>query len=275
MCLAAFALHAHPQFPLVVAANRDEFYARPTRAAAWWADAPELWAGRDLDGGGTWMGFTRRGRVALLTNVREPGHEQPGAITRGALVAEYLRGDGPPGRYLAHVAEQRARYNGFNLVCGSLGSAGKAPSLWGLHHAHGGADPAGRVVRLRAGLHGLSNAAFGTPWPKVSGLVRDVGAALGEHRQADTLAPALLAALADHAEAPDALLPDTGVGLDWERRLSARFIGGAGARAAGYGTRASTVLLVGADGEVRVEERTFGPGGAPAGEAQAAWTLPG
>ena len=273
MCLAAFALRAHPRFPLVVATNRDEFYARPTRAAGWWADAAsprQVWAGRDEQGGGTWMGVTRAGRFALLTNVREPAHHRAGPATRGALVAGFLESDAAPDAYLARVAQTRAAYNGFNLVCGALGVPA---ALWALHHGHDQADRAGQVEVLGAGVHGLSNAAFGTPWPKTTGLARDTTDALRQHGDPHRLAGSLFAALADPARAPDHALPDTGVGLDWERRLSARFIAEQGIVGAEYGTRASTVLIVQADGTVQIEERAFGPGGVALGRQRAAWRL--
>ena len=273
MCLAAFALRAHPRFAWVVATNRDEFYARPTRPAQWWAvgpgGAPAVWAGRDEQGGGTWMGVTKAGRFALLTNVREPAHQRADAVTRGALVAGYVEGREQPGAYLARVARHRDRYNGFNLVCGQLQAA---PAFWALHHGHGpmrgSAGLAGQVVPVADGLHGLSNAALGTPWPKTTGLVQDVDAALRQHEATEPLSSALFDALADRRRAPDEALPDTGVGLEWERRLSARFIAGGA-----YGTRASTVLLLGTDGQLCIEERTFGPGGVSLGRRRAGWTL--
>ena len=273
MCLAALALRTHPHFPLVVATNRDEFYARPTRAAGWWTDAASprhIWAGRDEQGGGTWMGVTRTGQFALLTNVREPHHHRADAATRGALVAEFLESDDAPDAYLARVALTRAAYNGFNLICGSLAPPA---ALWALHHGHDQVDRAGQVEVLGAGVHGLSNAALGTPWPKTTGLARATTVALQQHDDPHRLSRSLFAALADRTRAPDAALPGTGVGLDWERRLSARFIAEKGIVGDEYGTRASTVLIVSAGGSVHIEERTFGPGGVALGRQRAAWQL--
>ena len=266
MCLVAIALRAHPRFPLVVAANRDEFHARPTRPAGWWPDARRVWAGRDLEGGGTWMGVTRAGRFALLTNVRELDHLREDAVTRGALAAAFLNGDASPEAYLQAVAGERERYNGFNLVCGLLSDT---PALWALHHGERRPERAGRVEPISTGLHSLSNAALDTPWPKTTGLRDDVQTALGvEGLGAKDLVELLFVALADRTEASDERLPDTGVGLDWERRLSARFIAGGD-----YGTRASTVLVVESGGRVWAEERRFGPGGARAGHSRSRWSL--
>ena len=266
MCLVAIALRAHPRFPLVVAANRDEFYARPTRPAGWWPDARQVWAGQDLEGGGTWMGVTRAGRFALLTNVRELDHLREGAVTRGALVAAFLDGDAPPEAYLQAVAGERERYNGFNLVCGTLADT---PALWALHHGERRPERAGQIEHIAVGLHGLSNAALDVPWPKTTGLKDDVQTALGvEGLQVKDLVELLFAALADRTEAPDGRLPDTGVGLEWEQRLSARFIAGGD-----YGTRASTVLLVEHTGMVWAEERRFEAGGARTGHSRSRWSL--
>lgn len=233
MCLAAFALNAHPRFPLVIAANRDEFFARPAAPMAWWVDRPDLLAGRDLQAGGTWFGLTRAGRLALLTNVREPGRQLASAPSRGDLVVDWLT---DAAQAPAFVERLRPGYNGFNLVTADL-----ARGAW-----HWFSNRATGPVALPAGVHGLSNAALDTPWPKTVGLQRALAALLGEADSAPALADGLFTALADAAPAPDSDLPDTGVGLARERLLSPRFVRMAGPEpgdAAVYGTRCATVLV--------------------------------
>jgi uncharacterized protein with NRDE domain len=244
MCLALVAWRAHDRYALVVAANRDEFHARATAPADWW---DEGWlAGRDLAGGGTWLGVTRGGRWALLTNVREPARHDPRAPTRGTLVPGVLAAaDGTADAVAAAVAATGA-YNGFNLL------AGDCESL------HWGSNRAAGQRGLAAGVHGLSNAALDTPWPKV---VR-TKAALGRWCEAATvdLEP-VFDLLADRATAPDDALPATGVPLARERQLSAPFIVGTD-----YGTRSSTVLAITPRGDARFVERSFDAAGRVIGE---------
>lgn len=250
MCLAAFALNAHPRFPLVIAANRDEFFARDAAPMAWWADRPQVLAGRDLSAGGTWFGLTRAGRLALLTNVREPGRQNPAAPSRGALVVDWLSGDVDAPAFARQLA---GGYNGFNLVTADL-----ARGEW---HWLSNRTPA--PVALGPGIHALSNAALDTPWPKTTGLRAALADALAHASGVDDLTGRLLAALADPTPAPDAELPDTGVGLARERLLSPRFIRIAEAGApAVYGTRCATVLIRGVDGATHIVERSFTAGGA-------------
>lgn len=233
MCLAAFALGAHPRFPRVIAANRDEFFARPTRPMAWWPDRPGTLAGRDLAGGGTWFGLNRRGRLALLTNVREPARQRPDAPTRGALVLDWL--DSP----LAapdFAATMRSGHNGFNLITADFHS-----NDW-----HWLSNRADTPVALRCGLHAISNAALDTPWPKTLGLTTALAEALHAAASSADLVERLLAALADRTPAPDAALPDTGVGLAHERLLSPRCVRMPDPLRPGralYGTRCSTVFV--------------------------------
>jgi uncharacterized protein with NRDE domain len=251
MCLAAFALNAHPRFPLVIAANRDEFFARAAAPMAWWADRPDVLAGRDLSAGGTWFGLTRSGRLALLTNVREPGRNDPAAPSRGALVLDWLAS-----RETAPAFAQRlvTGYNGFNLITADL-----TRDAW-----HWLSNRAPVPVALGPGIHALSNAALDTPWPKTLGLRAAMADSLAQAADADDLAARLLAALADPTPAADAELPDTGVGLARERLLSPRFIrmpDPAQPELAVYGTRCSTVLIRDAVGSTRVIERSVMPDG--------------
>ncbi|SDO53720.1 NRDE family protein [Pseudomonas jinjuensis] len=245
MCLIVFAWRPGHTIPLVVAANRDEFYARPTLPLAAWEEAPALYAGRDLEAGGTWLGIAPGGRFAALTNIRDPG--QPvGARSRGELVAGFLLGSEAPLEYLHHVQRRAGEYSGFNLLVGDARQLCYFNPRTGLPR------------ELEAGVHGLSNAALDTPWPKLE----RARAALRESlAQPDT--DSLLALLADTQRPEDERLPETGVGLATERLLSSVFIA-----SQNYGTRASTALIVHADGRREMAERSFGPSGARLGEVR-------
>ncbi|MFG0629952.1 NRDE family protein [Pseudomonas sp. xss_2] len=245
MCLIVFAWRPGHALPLIVAANRDEFHARPTQALAAWEDAPGVYAGRDLEAGGTWLGVGPGGRFAALTNIRDP-HQPLGPRSRGELVAAYLRGELAVEAYLDQVASRSAQYSGFNLLVGDA-------ERLGYLHAH---EPAPRL--LEPGVYGLSNAGLDTPWPKL------VKTREGLARLLDDPDPRqLLGLLADGEPAADAELPDTGVGLATERLLSSAFIA-----SQNYGTRASTVLIVDKQGRRRMVERSFGPFGGHLGEVE-------
>ncbi|NYE22530.1 NRDE family protein [Pigmentiphaga litoralis] len=244
MCLIAFAWDPTGPQRLVVVANRDEFYTRPTAPADWWDDAPDLWAGRDLMAGGTWMGVTRSGRFAALTNYREANTYRANLLSRGHLVADFLTGTASPGAYLDTVARSAGQFNGFNLVTGILN--GDHPALWYFGHRPGG-YPTVAPVSLEAGVYGLSNAVLDTPWPKV---VRTAGH-LAMLKATEAKVPAYLALLSDPAEAEDLDLPSTGVPIEWERTLSSAFI-----VSPTYGTRAQTVIQVRND-QAEVVERSF------------------
>lgn len=252
MCLILFAHRAHPDYPLVVAANRDEWFGRPTAAAAFWADAPEVFAGRDLAQSGTWLGVTRRGRFAALTNFRDPASNRADAPSRGALVSEFLRGAAAPVAFLEGVGRDAARYNGFSLLAGD----GATLAYF--------SNREGAVRVLGPGIYGLANALLDEPWPKVQSGKALLASALAGCPNAE----ALLALLDDTELAPEHALPQTGVGRDWERRLSSRRIVGAG-----YGTRSSTALLVGAGGEVAFVERSFGEHGGETGRVRERFRL--
>jgi len=244
MCLIVFAWRPGHALPLVVAANRDEYHARPCLPLGCWEDAPRIIGGRDLQAGGTWMGVTTGGRFAALTNIRAPG--QPlGRRSRGELPERYLRGELVPGDYLAELAGRRCDYTGFNLLVGD------DRQLWYLH------SPTGEPQPLAPGLYGLSNAGLDTPWPKLT-RARTALASLLEQPAPEPL----LKLLADAQPAAEHELPRTGVSLEWERRLSSIFIA-----SPEYGTRASTALIRRADGSLEIVERSFGPQG-PLGEVR-------
>jgi len=247
MCLIVFAWRPTDKLPLVVAANRDEFYARQTLPLAPWADASWIVAGRDLQAGGTWLGVTQDGRFAALTNIREKNRSQSGKRSRGELVADFLRGRQSPADYLAQVSPHLDSYAGFNLLLGDL------------HELYYLNSRERRAQKLKAGIYGLSNAALNTPWPKLERCRAALVAAL-EQDEAPT--EDFFALLADRQQAADKELPDTGLTLDFERLLSSAFIA-----SESYGTRASTVLLRRADGSMWFGERRFGEQGIYLGES--------
>ena len=243
MCLIALAWKARPDLPLVVAANRDEWRERPTQPAHWWPDHPQVFAGRDLEAGGTWMGVTRAGRFAAVTNFRDPSDKRSTARSRGTLVTDYLLGTQAPEVFLSALAPHARDYNGFNLVLGD------GASLWYFGSREG------QARAIEPGIHALSNHLLDEPWPKV---VRARLAMQEALRDKDPSAR-LFAALGDGQGAPDDALPDTGVGLAWERRLASPLITGAD-----YGTRSSTVVAFSRSGNIEFEERTLSPEGSVA-----------
>ena len=242
MCLILFGHRTHPDFDLVLAANRDEFFERPAAAADYWEQDPGVLGGRDLQKGGTWMGVTRNGRWGALTNYRDGSPAPADARSRGQLVSDYLLGDESASRYAATRGASARLYAGFNLLVGD------AEGIYYLSYADAG------PIQVVPGIHGLSNHRLDTSWPKVDRGRQALQSAM--RGGADRLEENLLALLADDSLADDALLPATGIPVDWEKKLSAAFI-----RTPGYGTRASSVLLVGRDGQVSFRERTFGPDG--------------
>lgn len=253
MCLAAIASGLRPRFPWVLASNRDEFFNRAAAPLAWWqpvAGGEAVLGGRDLSAGGTWLALQRNGRLALVTNVREPGRHLADAPSRGDLVLQWL-----------HRAELRAQpeqllhppRNGFNLLGVDLAQGGQG--LWLSNRG-------GPAQALGIGVHGLSNAALDTPWPKVTQLKRQLGEAVAAAASVQALSEGVLALLADRRTAPDDELPHTGVPLERERALSALCIRitEPGTDRAVYGTRCSTVVVLEQLGEqrrVHVRERTL------------------
>jgi uncharacterized protein with NRDE domain len=256
MCLILLAWRADPEYPLVFAGNRDEVYDRRSAPIDFWGDEPSIFGGRDMEKGGTWLGISLSGRIAAVTNYRERPRAQGSHRSRGELAARFLREADAPRAYLAQITGRKAEYGPFSVIVGD------AAGLW--YYSNRGREPR----ELAPGVHGLSNHLIDTPWPKV---------ALGRQRLAQLLgsgerrlASGSFEILLDRTPAPDAQLPDTGVGLERERELSSMFI--AGER---YGTRASTVVLIRRDGAVLFIERSFGPGGAPLGVVEKRFALSG
>jgi uncharacterized protein with NRDE domain len=248
LCLIGLALDAHPRFALVIAANRDEYFGRPAAGLDWWQpgpDAPWLLAGRDLSAGGTWMGLSSQGRLAMLTNVRDPARHRADAPSRGALVPAWLDSAAPAEALWPALSGRQC--NPYNLIGADLRQG----------HWWWADDRAPRPRALAPGVHGLSNASLGTPWPKVRRLERAINGALANTDAAPALVERLFDALADRGQAEDSDLPDTGIGLARERFLSPVFIASPDGR---YGTRCSTVLIGerrGAGWRLSLAERSF------------------
>ena len=239
MCLILFAWRSHPQYKLLVAANRDEFYARPTAPAHFWNDAPHILAGRDLEQGGTWLGITTSGRFAALTNVRKL--QAPlGTLSRGLLVSDYLNSDATPEQFLHKLQPELSNYSPFNILLGD-----------GEHLYYG--NSAGDACELQPGVYGLSNAALDTPWPKVATGKQALHQLITQEVMAtEPDAEQLFELLADNNQANDTELPDTGVGIALEKQLSPRFI-----HFDTYGTRCSTVVMQSHSGEIVFLEKQF------------------
>lgn len=239
MCVIFFAIGHLPEMPLVLLANRDEFYERPTLAAAPWRGHPHVRGGRDLVSGGTWLGVTDGGRFAAVTNYRDPSAAK-GTRSRGQLVSDFLMSDVPVSEYMAGVVRAAGEYSGFNLIAGEIAGGGITAAWF--------SDRGERVEILTPGIYGLSNSLLDTPWPKVT----KGKAALRRILNNGIDREAMFGLLADRELADDADLPQTGIGYEREKALSAIFI-----ETPVYGTRCSTVITADGSGRLDLEERTF------------------
>lgn len=240
MCLILLAIKSHPSYKLIIAANRDEYYERPTAAADFWADNPDILAGKDLRAGGTWLGITRKGRIGAITNYRDPASLKKGSPSRGNLVRDYLTGRKNPVDFLAGLGKNAGRHNGFNLIVGD-----KDALYWYSNRGEG-------TRYLTPGIYGLSNHLLDTPWPKVT-RAKEIFKKLLTNKK-DPSPDALFTILADQTTPDDKSLPDTGVGLEWERMLSPIFI-----TSKIYGTRSSTLIMIDKSNRVTFMERSFDP----------------
>ena len=237
MCLIIFAYKVHPVYKLIVAANRDEFLQRPTAPAHYWEDQPDILAGRDLEKMGTWMGVTRTGRFAALTNYRDPKEITEGKRSRGELVADALKHKGNVKDYMQSLVGKQDLYPGYNLL------AGDGTELY--YYSNKGQ----KLQTVDPGIYGVSNHLLNTEWPKVQKGKEGMSKIINGEQ--DELVGNLLTMLQNADQAPDELLPNTGVSLEWERRLSPLFI-----KSENYGTRSSTVMLM-ADKAIQYVERVF------------------
>ncbi|MNR76218.1 hypothetical protein D3C72_68750 [compost metagenome] len=241
MCLIVFAWNVIPDMPLIAAGNRDEFYDRPAKPAAWWEDHPQIYAGRDLQGGGTWIGVTREGRFAALTNIRAPAEMRSDAPSRGALVTNYLAGNMSPDEYIAELKTQQQEYNGFNLLIGD-----STQLIWFSNRGEGDERNGKPLI---PGIYGLSNSLLDCAWPKVVRTKAQFASLLCQSAPED----AYFEMLTDTTCASDCRLPKTGVSIERERLLSAVCI-----ESPDYGTRVSTLVkLNGGQQPVLIERPTL------------------
>ncbi|WP_414830725.1 NRDE family protein [Alteromonas sp. H39] len=240
MCILFVAINQHADYPLVIAANRDEFHRRPTAPSSFWASYPDLLAGQDLEANGTWMGVTRNGNIAALTNIRNQ-EQKSDARTRGELVVNALTQQ-DQSAFSQTLRTSRNQYNGYNLLYGHL------TALTVYNNAQD------RFFPLSDGIHGLSNADIQTPWPKVTRGMQSLTSYISSTRQLQQ--DALFTLLRDDEKAEDHLLPETGIGYEWEKLLSSIFI-----QSPEYGTRTSTLLLMDNQQQCHWQERTFSPQG--------------
>ena len=238
MCLNIFSYKSHPDYKLIIAANRDEFYARKTEAADFRNDHPELLAGKDLEQGGTWLGITKTGKFSFITNYRDPKSFNKDAPSRGALVSDYLNGSLGPEQYLKSLGDTQ-RYNGFNLVVGDLTELCYFPNV------------ENKIRKLDRGFYAVSNALLDTPWKK---LVTGKNAVEAVISQQNFSAEELFSALHNEQKADDSELPQTGVPYEIEKLISSMFI-----KSETYGTVCSTVVLIDNDNRVQFFERTYNP----------------
>ena len=237
MCLIVFANNIHKKYKLIFAANRDEFYNRPSEQAEFWSEHPNLLAGKDLQAGGTWLGITIEGRFAAITNFRDLKSHRNDAPSRGKLTLDYLISSISPREYYNNLKPAINNFNGFNLLIGTIGEfyyfSNKTPEL----------------QKIETGIHGISNAILDTPWPKVEKSKRQLKNLITK----EEIHPwEVLNILDDSTIAKDEELPDTGVGMELERVLSPIFI-----KSEKYGTRSSTVVIVDIYNNVKFVEKTY------------------
>lgn len=237
MCILFMAYRTHPDYPLIVAANRDEMYARPTKEAHFWEDDPHVLAGRDLEQLGTWMGITKTGRFAALTNYRNPNEQKNDKRSRGHIVKNFLTSEKTPYAFLNELQKERHHYPGFNVLAADQ------------ENFYYYSNVENKILKINPGIHGLSNHLLNTPWPKVEKGKKRLQMLIETN---EINREALFNLLADKEFARAEQLPKTGVPLEIEKQLSSIFI-----EMNDYGTRCSTVILVDNEGTVSFYERTF------------------
>lgn len=240
MCLILFAYKSHPKYSLIVAANRDEFYKRKTASAHFWEDEPNILAGRDLEKMGTWLGITKEGNFAALTNYRNPNEKTEGKRSRGELVTSALKSFPSIKSYMEQLGEKRGDYPGYNLIAGNLND---------LYYY---SNVENKVKTLRPGIYGLSNHLLNSNWPKVKEGKKMLSRII--EGKEENLVDSLFQMLKNEQTYPDSQLPSTGVSLEMERLLSSMFI-----RSEDYGTRSSSVLLF-SEKEIQFFERIYDDG---------------
>ncbi|MCI4670562.1 MAG: NRDE family protein [Bacteroidia bacterium] len=237
MCLVSIAFKVHPDYPLLLVGNRDEFYERPTQRAHWWENHPNIFAGKDLKAGGTWMGINQEGQFAVLTNFRMGREQLPNARSRGELVSDYLLNSPDPVGYMEELKAKAANYNLFNLIVGNQDQM--------VYYSNAGDKP---LKIMGQGVYGLSNSFLDVPWPKVKKARMGMTKSL---QNSNFIPRDLFSILTDKTVAADEELPDTQIPYEWEKRLSAMFI-----ELPNYGTRVTTLIAMDKSGKLSMEERS-------------------
>lgn len=240
MCLFLLAKNTHRDFKIIIAANRDEFYERPAKEADFWEEDQNILAGKDLKAGGTWLGITRTGRIAAITNFRDLKNIKENAPSRGELTLNFLKSNNSPEEYYNKIKDKASEYNGFNLIFGI-----KDDLYFFSNQSY-------EFLKLESGIYGLSNCLLDTLWPKVEKTKKELNEMLSS---TSFNYEKIFNILSDKSVAPDEQLPDTGVGLEFERVLSSVFI-----ESPEYGTRSSTVILIDRNYRVNFIEKVFLPG---------------
>ncbi|MGN7477135.1 NRDE family protein [Solibacillus silvestris] len=240
MCLIAFSYNVHPQYPLVIIANRDEFYDRPTAAAHFWEDEPSILAGRDLRQHGSWLGVSKSGRFAAITNFRDPPLPVTGLLSRGEIVQQFLISNESAEQFIASLREKKALYGGFNVLLYDGQEMQHYNNIFDEHN------------NIESGTYSVSNATINTSWPKTD-LAKNMLEETSKNGKLE--ARDLISLLANEEIAQDEVLPDTGVGIHLERALSAQFV-----KLPNYGTRCSTAIAYHKNGQIDFLERTYEDG---------------
>ena len=250
MCLILFAYHSHTTQPLILAANRDETYSRPTRNAQFWPESPGLLAGKDLQAGGLWLGINKKGCIAAITNFRDPT-AKTGPLSRGLIGKEFLMSKEQPDKFLMKLSENAEMYSGFNLLIGDQNNLYYYSNREKL------------ISQLKPGVYGLSNHLLNAPWPKITKGKQLLSSQISSSNEKPISTESLIALLNDKTRPEDEQLPDTGVGLDYERVLSPMFI-----QTPVYGTRSSTALTISHKGKVNFHEQCYAADGLEAETVQ-------
>ncbi|BAC13007.1 NRDE family protein [Oceanobacillus iheyensis] len=241
MCLITFAIQKHSEYPFILIANRDEFYDRPTAKASFWDDAPAILAGRDLKSKGTWLGITKQGKIAAITNYRNPSLPETGTYSRGKIPVDFLNNEIDASHFLSRLEENKSLYAGYNALFGNY------QNLYTYNNIYNSSE------QLVSGIHSLSNDKLNTPWPKV---VKARGLLQNHLESNQDISNEALFRILQNADKPnDQDLPDTGIGLQLERNLSSMFID-----TGNYGTRASTIILIDKNNDATFIERTYHQG---------------
>lgn len=242
MCLIILAIDQHPDYPFILCGNRDEFHLRPTKQADYWSDVKQIFAGRDLEKGGTWLGVTTTGKIAAVTNVRDKIDIGTDFLSRGEIVTDFLKGDVSPKQFIEELKTKEHDYQGYNVIVGEY------------KDFHYSSNRVSDSVKLDQGFHVISNAKLNTSWPKAEQLKKNFTDSLRNELSESEYIEKWLTILRDQTTFPDEELPHTGVGVELERILSPIFINGEH-----YGTRASTIILLRRDGQIHFVEQSYGP----------------